>query len=794
MTAICGLVHVNAQFFEKVDYLGALSPDANKDGTKGWTQWNPKNATYATATDSTTLNNSSGKLEITSTLTLNASTVYLLKTMLVIKSGGKLIVPAGSLIRCRANINVSPKEYATISVERGGLIDIQGTLSNPVVFTSVKPVGSRDRGDWGGILLCGNAVNNQGASIQMEGFNNVAFDNQLAFYGGNNDADNSGSITYCRLEFGGFAFEANKEINGLTFGSVGSKTKIDNVQVSFSGDDSYEWFGGTVNCKHLIAYKGTDDDFDTDFGFRGGVQFGIGQKDSSYFDLTWSASSGASTSECFESDNDAAGSGKLPLTAAVFTNMTCVGPVPIGGNWASLGTTTKGAFRRGARIRRNSRISITNSVFMGYRNFVMFDGDSTLTASGVLPSNTVSSVNNFIRNNYFCNTAAAAARTATNTGLVEISAGRNVDSLDNWIRKSINANQIDKASYTAGTVLVDPQNKTTPDFRPVKNNDLLANKSDYSSSIFNKFGSFTICDSILTQPKSLSLKTGNDAKFNIRYSTKDALFQWQNNKGAGYSNIQTGLQYTGITKDTLTVTNVSILNNGEKFRLMITTRFCKDSSSQATLTAILRTCNLITTQPLNVTKTLGSNADFNVSVNDNTALLNWQSDFELGMQSLPISSAKYAGANTKTLTVNSISLRNHSQPFRVIASTTQCVDTSNLVNLKIQDTCINVKNITVTDTLKINISLKSGPTAIANMVKVFPNPAKSNITVDNGNYALMGGYTIKIYDAVGKLMYIQAVNQKTYTINLSAYTVGVYSLQILDNSNKPVAVKSILIN
>jgi hypothetical protein len=173
------------------------------------------------------------------------------------------------------------------------------------------------------------------------------------------------------------AFEPNKEINGLTFASVGRNTIVDHVQVSYSNDDSYEWFGGTVNCKHLISFKTTDDDFDTDFGYTGAVQFGIAFKDSQLYDMSWNAPSGASTSETFESDNDASGSGRLPLTSAVFSNMTCVGPVPAGMTWSQLTTAQKGAFRRGARIRRNSRLSIVNSIFMGYRNFVMFDYDGS---------------------------------------------------------------------------------------------------------------------------------------------------------------------------------------------------------------------------------------------------------------------------------------------------------------------------------------------------------------------------------------------------------------------------------
>ena len=453
-----------AQFFEKVNYIGALESSSAKDWTKTWTQWDPKNAPYGNVSDTNTLSSPLGEVNITATLTLDPAKVYLLRSLVVVRNGGKLIIPAGTVIRGQSNSQSSPKQYATIVVERGGYIQIDGAVTNPVVLTSAKPIGSRDRGDWGGLVLCGKAVNNQGTDIQMEGFNNVALDNTLAKHGGINDDDNSGSINNLRIEFGGVAFEPNKEINGLTFCSVGRNTTVNNVQVSFSGDDSYEWFGGTVNCKHIISFRGTDDDFDTDFGYRGAVQFGIAFKDSSYYDLSWNSSSGSSTSETFESDNDASGSGRLPLTSAVFSNMTCVGPIPAGMTWSQLSITQKGAFRRGIRIRRNSRLSIVNSIFMGYRNFVMFDGDSVLVNSGV-KSNKVSDKNDLFRNNYIYGVKASAPVGATNTGLAEISAGGNVILLDSWIRNSINNNTVDTSKFVPG-FLVNTNNFTAPDFRP----------------------------------------------------------------------------------------------------------------------------------------------------------------------------------------------------------------------------------------------------------------------------------------------------------------------------------------
>ena len=485
---------LNGQFIQMVNYAGALSSDASQDWTKGWAEWNPKQASYGVATETTTLNDASGIKNITGTVTLDASKVYLLTSTCVVRSGGKLIIPAGTVIRGAADLTATPKLYDFICVERGGMIEVNGTSSKPVVMKSNKAAGSRDRGDWGGLVLCGKAVNNQGLDAQLEGFNNIAVDNTLGKFGGSDDADNSGVVKYVRIEFAGLAFEPNKEVNSLTMGSVGSKTEIEGVQCSFGNDDAFEWFGGTVNCKKLIAYKTTDDDFDTDFGYRGMVQFGIAVKDTAYFDLSWNAPSGSSTSETFESDNDAAGSGKLPLTSAVFSNITCVGPVPLDKTYNDLASVQKSAFRRGARIRRNSRLSIVNSVFMGYRNFIMFDGDSVLIASGV-KSSTFSETSNVLRNNFIANTSAAAAAGVTNTGLVEVDSKNTPAAMDAWLRDAKNSNKIDDVNYASGAILVDPKNATAPDLRPVAASKIntLAN---YDAAIFTKYGKFSSVNTV----------------------------------------------------------------------------------------------------------------------------------------------------------------------------------------------------------------------------------------------------------------------------------------------------------
>ena len=157
-------------------------------------------------------------------------------------------------------------------------------------------------------------------------------------YGGTDPDDNSGVMKYVRIEYPGIAYSLNNEINGLTFGGVGRGTTIDYIQVSYSGDDSYEWFGGTVNCKHLIAYRGWDDEFDTDFGFRGKLQFLVGLRDPEVADQ--------SGSNGFESDNDGSGSTNSPRTSPTWWNVTLVGPLGNNNNSNQFIIQKRNAFKK----------------------------------------------------------------------------------------------------------------------------------------------------------------------------------------------------------------------------------------------------------------------------------------------------------------------------------------------------------------------------------------------------------------------------------------------------------------
>jgi hypothetical protein len=234
----------------------------------------------------------------------------------------------------------------TLIVQRGSQVIANGTATNPIVMTSERAVGEREAGDWGGLVICGQAPNNLAeADRELEG-------GYGAFHGGTDAADNSGSFKYVRVEFAGIPINPNQEVNSFTFGSVGSATVVDYVQASFGLDDSFEWFGGNVNCKHLIAYKGLDDDFDTDNGFSGYVQYGIGIRGTTQADQ--------SGSNGFECDNNAQGSALTPFTSAIFANMSIIGAK--GARETAISTQ----FQHGAQLRRNNKQKIYNTFITGY--------------------------------------------------------------------------------------------------------------------------------------------------------------------------------------------------------------------------------------------------------------------------------------------------------------------------------------------------------------------------------------------------------------------------------------------
>jgi hypothetical protein len=252
---------------------------------------------------------------------------------------GQLTIQAGTVI-------IGDKATkGTLIVQRGSKLIAEGTVSEPIIFTSAEGIGSRSPGDWGGVVICGKAPNNLTGVAELEG-------GYKGFHGGTAADDNSGSLKYVRIEYAGIPLNPNQEINSLTMGSVGSGTKIEYIMASFGLDDSFEWFGGTVNCKYLVAYKGTDDDFDMDNGYSGTVQFGLGYRDGNLADV--------SGSNGFEIDNDAAGSNLTPFTSATLVNFSIIGAKGKSSDYLDAN------FQNGAQLRRNAKVKIYNTFMTGY--------------------------------------------------------------------------------------------------------------------------------------------------------------------------------------------------------------------------------------------------------------------------------------------------------------------------------------------------------------------------------------------------------------------------------------------
>ncbi len=335
---LSGSIAAQTAFWTTTAYKGAFpvtDNTATTDWTNGWTNFDPENTVYGTP-------NATVSADITSNTTWDTGTIVLLQNKIYVKNNAVLTIEPGVIIRG------DKATQGSLLIARGAKIVAQGTANNPIVFTSSESAGNRVEGDWGGVVILGGARNNQpGGIANIEGIV-VSSDSE---YGGTNDEDSSGIFSYVRIEFPGIAFQPNKEINGLTLGSVGSKTNIDHIQVSFSGDDSYEFFGGTVDAKYLVVFRGLDDDFDTDFGYSGRVQFGLIIRDADLSDA-------AGDSNGFESDNDATGTANLPRTKAVFSNITSIGPLRNGTVTLPIGEK----FERAFYIRRNSAISIFNSI------------------------------------------------------------------------------------------------------------------------------------------------------------------------------------------------------------------------------------------------------------------------------------------------------------------------------------------------------------------------------------------------------------------------------------------------
>ncbi|MGN6542866.1 MAG: hypothetical protein ACTHKY_18805 [Ginsengibacter sp.] len=395
--------------------------------------------------------------KISSDRTLKANYTYTIRGIVYVTNGAKLTIEPGTTIHGETS------SKGALVITRGSRIIADGTKDKPIIFTS--DASAPKRGDWGGVVICGKAptnasFNGQAGVGQVEG--GVNNGEGLGLYGGVDAADNSGILHYVRIEYAGYAYLPDNELNGLTLAGVGNGTKIDYVEIYKANDDAIECFGGTVNLKHTVFVSTLDDDYDTDNGWSGQVQFGIVLRDSSIADI--------SKSESFESDNDANGSALTPQTRGVYSNMTIIGPRA---NTSNVGNSL---FLAGAQIRRNSSISIFNSVIMGYPKGILIDASKGTPTDNNISGNTL-----FVQNTIVAGSAKPIDYSASSTAATGWTA---TDAL-NWCNTAAYGNSI--LATNDEVKLTDAFDYSNPDFTPKAGSPLLTGASFANSLLSSGF-------------------------------------------------------------------------------------------------------------------------------------------------------------------------------------------------------------------------------------------------------------------------------------------------------------------
>jgi hypothetical protein len=433
-----GAATAQTAFWTPTTYKGAFDCTANM-WTDNWTNFDPQNTNYPAPTTTVSAN-------ITSNTTWATGQTVFLNGQIYVTGNSVLTIQPGVVIRVSSVIAGS-----SLIITKGSQLQAMGTASQPIVFTSDKAAGSRGVGDWGGIIILGQATNNlPGGLGNIEGLP-IGINSE---HGGTNDNDNSGTLAYVRNEFGGYPYQINKEINAFTFGSVGKGTTVHHLQTSFNNDDSYEWFGGTVDAKYLVAFRDLDDNFDCDNGFRGNVQFGLIVRDPALAD-----NPSISTSEGFECDNDAGGTAATPKTSPVFSNITAIGPYR-----GSSATSVASGYRRAARLRRNCEVKIFNSVFTDFKNGLFVDGTACDANAG---TGTLK-----FKFNVVATTSGVSPKTVETT------------TANTVVNPTWFATQPNDSLITTAGLLVSPYNYTAGDYRPVCTSTLLTGGANFSDPAF----------------------------------------------------------------------------------------------------------------------------------------------------------------------------------------------------------------------------------------------------------------------------------------------------------------------
>lgn len=307
-------------FFEAAAYRGAVP--ANNDWTAGWIRTSGNgDETSANAVEIL-------KGELTANKTLLKDKVYALSGEYIVKTGATLTIEEG--VKIVAMTNDESVDY--ILVQQGAKIEAVGTKENPIIMTSDK----KESGAWGGLHICGKAHTN---AENGEGTSEIG----NAAYGGSADNDNSGTLKYIRLENTGYALDSEHEANGISFYGVGNGTTVEYVQAYNGSDDGFEFFGGSVDVKHMVVTNCSDDSFDWTEGWNGRGQFLVAYqeaKETLGFDC-----------DCLmECDNNGKNFSATPVACPTLANLTLIG---------------NGGEKQGVRLRAGTQVKMYNALITG---------------------------------------------------------------------------------------------------------------------------------------------------------------------------------------------------------------------------------------------------------------------------------------------------------------------------------------------------------------------------------------------------------------------------------------------
>lgn len=394
----------------------------NTNWMDNWTNFKPVATIYKEANQILT-----GTID--QDLKLTKNNTYKLIGTVYITNKAVLTIEPGTVIRG------DKESCGTLVITKGCKLMAEGTSTEPIVFTSNNSNLMRKPGDWGGIIILGEAPINKVGGVSFLDFN---LDPAVSYYGGQDPNSNSGILKYVRIEYSGHKINALKELNGLSLGGVGRGTKFEFIQISFSNDDSFESYGGDVNFNNLISYRATDDDFD----FTQGVQCTI----SNSIAIRNPYSSDISGSRCFEIDSyDKIENADITkkLTKITANNITMI----------NTEDNNQGLVREAVYIREKSYFNISNSIIDGFTCCVLLENKI-----GAFPAN-LAKIN-------------IQGIQVNRCGGIVISESPNYNlELGNWYNSDTFS--LDLTSLTSSELFIQSDVKNYPDFR-IKNTSPIA--------------------------------------------------------------------------------------------------------------------------------------------------------------------------------------------------------------------------------------------------------------------------------------------------------------------------------